>query len=111
MTGIMPALKRNSATKAATPMTAEAHAHDQRPGRSPPQRQAIDHLRRGEPAVVLHRALVDVGQYRVSTAESQQRRLGEEPAHLGERAIPVELRGEQPNRRYPDSDPGRRITP
>ena len=43
----------------------------------------------GEPVVVLDRALVDVGQHRVGAAEGQQRRLGEEPAHLRQRRRPT----------------------
>jgi hypothetical protein len=47
-----------------------------------------------EPLVLLHRPLVDIGQHRIGAAEGQQRRLGEEPAHLRERALPA-LRGQQ----------------
>ena len=51
----------------------------------------------GEPVVVLDRALVDVGQHRVGAAEGQQRRLGEEPAHLRQHARPSRRRA--PERR------------
>jgi hypothetical protein len=37
----------------------EGHYHDERSGRGVAERQAVDHLAAGEPAVVLHRALVD----------------------------------------------------
>ena len=67
----------------------EGHHHDQRARRGLAERQAVDHLRAAEPLVLLDRALVDVGQHRVGAAEGQQRGLGEEPAHLRQRAVPA----------------------
>ena len=65
------------------------HDHDQRPGRGLAQREAVYHLRRGEPAVGLHAALVHVGQHGIGAAEGQQRRLGEEPSDLRQRPVPA----------------------
>jgi tetratricopeptide (TPR) repeat protein len=62
----------------------EGHHHDQRPRRGLAQRQAVDHLRAGQPAVGLDPALVDVGQHRVGAAEGDQRGLGEELAHVAQ---------------------------
>ena len=79
----------------------EGHHHDQRPGRGFAQRQAVDHLRPGQPVVVLDRALVDVGQHRVGAAEGQQRGLGEEPAHLRQRAAGAVQRQQRGHRQQP----------
>jgi hypothetical protein len=82
----------------ATEKADESHHHDQRARRGLAQRQAVDHLWPGEPVEVLHRALVHIGQHRVRAAKGQQRRLGEEPAHLRQRVpcrdVPV-LPGQQ----------------
>jgi hypothetical protein len=40
------------------------------------ERETVDHLATSEPAVVLHRALVDIGQRRVVAAEREERGLG-----------------------------------
>ena len=64
----------------------ERNDHDQRPGRRFAERESIDHLRRREPAVGLHGPLHDVRQDRVRASKGDQRRLGEEPAHLRQRA-------------------------
>ena len=60
----------------------EGHHHDERPGRGFAQSQAVDHLGAGEPVVMLDAALIDVGQHRVGAAKGDQRRLGEEFAHV-----------------------------
>ncbi|MNI55805.1 hypothetical protein D3C73_1107770 [compost metagenome] len=74
--------------------TDEGDNHDQRTWRGFTERQAVDHLRRRQPSVVADRALVDVRQHRVGAAKGQQRGLGEEPGHLGQRAFPAEQCGE-----------------
>ncbi len=56
---------------------------------------------------MLDRALVDVGQHRVRAAEGEQRRLGEEPSHLRERAVPPEQGDERAERRDPDREENR----
>ena len=50
-----------------------------------------------QPAVALHRALIDVGQHRVGAAERQQRGLGEEPAHLRQRRRAAERAASAPS--------------
>ena len=62
----------------------EGHHHDERAGRGLAERQAVDHLTAGEPAVVLDRALVDIGQHRVGAAEREERCLGKERAHIAQ---------------------------
>lgn len=82
----------------------EGHHHDQRPGRGFAEREPVDHLRGCQPLVVHDRALEHVRQHRIRTAERQQRRLGEEPAHLRRRAVPA-LPGDEPAHcREPDRD-------
>ena len=69
--------------------------HDQRAGSGFAERQAVDHLAGGQPVVVFDAALVDVGQHGIGAAEGHQRGLGEEPAHLRERAGGAEAGGQQ----------------
>ncbi|MCY1455671.1 hypothetical protein D9M71_728200 [compost metagenome] len=45
--------------------------------------------------------LIDIGQHRIGTAESQQRRLGEEPAHLRQCAVPAKGRHQQAHGQKP----------
>ena len=78
------------------------HHHDQRPRRGFPQRQTINHLRRRQPAVMPHCALIDVRQHRIGAAEGEQRRLGEEPGHLRQRALPAEQRAQHSHRQQPE---------
>ena len=73
----------------------EGDHHDQRAGGGFAQREAVDHLRGGEPAVVAHRALIHIGQHGVGAAEGEQRGFGEEPGHLREGVVPTEAGGEQ----------------
>jgi len=49
----------------------EGHHHDQRPWGGLAQRQAIDHLGGGQPAVMAYRALIDIRQYRIGAAEGE----------------------------------------
>ena len=83
----------------------EGHHHDERTRRGFPEREPVDHLRRGEPLVVLDAALVDVGQHGVGAAEREQRGLGEEPAHLGERPFPAGMRDERRHDSAPEQEP------
>ena len=62
----------------------ERDHHDQRARRGFTKRQPVYHLARAEPVIVIHRALHDVRQHSIGTAEGEQRRLGEEPGHLRE---------------------------
>jgi predicted amidohydrolase len=59
------------------------HHHDEWPGRRFAQRKAVDHLRRGHPAIVFDGTLKHIRQHRIGATESHQSRLGEEPPHLG----------------------------
>ena len=61
--------------------------------------------RRGEPAVVLDGALVHVREDGIRAAEGQQRRLGEEPTDLRERALPAVGARERTQRGEPDREP------
>ncbi len=70
------------------------------------QRQTVDHLGRREPAVVRYRALIEIGQHRVGAAEGEQGRLGEEPAHLGQRVRPAQQQREQRHRSGPQQRTG-----
>ncbi|MOA04000.1 hypothetical protein D3C78_1235320 [compost metagenome] len=72
----------------------EGDDHDQRTRGGFTKRQAVDHLRRRQPSIVTDRALIDIRQHRVGAAKGQQRGLGEEPGHLGQRAFPAEQCGE-----------------
>ncbi len=49
----------------------EGHDHDQWPGGGFAQCQAINHLGRGQPTVMAYRALIDIRQYRIGTAEGE----------------------------------------
>ena len=67
----------------ARPAADEAHErddHEQRTRRRLAQHQAVDHLRRADPAMRLDRALDDVGQHGIGAAEGDARSPGEEPA-------------------------------
>jgi len=55
---------------------------------------------------MLHRRLDHVRQHGVSTAESHQRRLGEEPAHLRQRAVPAMGRRQRAKGQGPERQPG-----
>ena len=81
------ALKPRDRLNPATHEPHEGHHHDQRPWCGFPQRQPIDHLLCVEPAKLFNGALVNIGQHRVGTAKRHERGLGEEPAHLRERAL------------------------
>src|SRR5260370_187056 len=88
ITGIMPALKRNSATKAAAPMRAEAQSKgpDRPPG---------------------HRTGMAWGGGRGGGAEeSGERGFGEEPGHLRQRAIPGMGRRQRAKDQGPERQPG-----
>ena len=83
----------------------ERDDHDQRPGRGLAERQAVDHLRRAQPVVVLDGALVDVGQHRVGAAEGEQRGLGEEPAPSASASRPSRTRASaSPMRGRPEAE-------
>ena len=95
----------NSCLGPAADETDERDDHDERAGRGLAEREAVDHLRRRQPAVVLDGALEDVGQHRVRAAEGEERGLGEEPAHLREGALPAERGAERAERGEPDREP------
>ncbi len=44
----------------------EGHHHDKRPRRGLTQGQTVNHVRRGQPAVVADCTLVDIGQHRIT---------------------------------------------
>jgi diguanylate cyclase (GGDEF)-like protein len=79
----------------------EGDDHDQRARCGLAEGKAVDHLRGRKPVVMLDGALVDVGQHRVSAAEREQRRLGEEPRHLREDVVPAGERGDDRQRAHP----------
>ena len=65
----------------------EAHElqdHDQRSGRGLGHAEAVQHLARPKPVVVLDRLLRDIGQHRVGAAEGHHRHLREEDRDLAE---------------------------
>ena len=68
-------IRRRAAPSSTADEADERDDHDERSRRRLAEREAVDHLRRREPAVGLDRALVDVGQHRVGAAERQQRGL------------------------------------
>ncbi|MNL20188.1 hypothetical protein D3C87_1414230 [compost metagenome] len=88
----------------------ERHHHDQRAGGGFTERQAVDHLRRRQPAVMTDRALIHIRQHGVGAAERQQRSLGEEPGHLRQRAVPAKQRGECGHGQCPQNRPDSRQT-
>ena len=98
-----------ASTCLAPEQTDEGHHHDQRARRGLAQRQAVDHLRAGEPAEVLHRALVHIGQHRIGAAEGQQRRLGEELAHVVQGAGRQHQHGRSPERQRHHQEQQRRV--
>ena len=55
----------------------ELRDQDKRARRGLGKTEAIDHFRRGHPAVSLHRFLRHVGEQRVGAAETHHRKLGE----------------------------------
>ncbi len=73
----------------------ETQHQDQRPRRRLCERQAIDHVAGGEPAIALHRLLRDVGEHGIGAAESDHCHLGEEQAHLREDVRAAQQCGEQ----------------
>ena len=52
------------------------------PGRRLRHAEAVEHLARLEPAVVLDRLLRDIGQHRIGAAEGHHRHLAEEDGDL-----------------------------
>ncbi|MNF66517.1 hypothetical protein D3C84_483110 [compost metagenome] len=88
----------------------EGDDHDQRAWSGFSERQAVDHLRRRQPSVVTDCALVHIRQHRIGTAKGQQRRLGEEPGHLGQRAFPAEQGGERGHGQCPQDRTDHRQT-
>ncbi len=56
---------------------------------------------RGQPTVLPDSPLVDVRQYGVGAAESEQCRLGEEPAHLRQGVLPAVAADEHAHRHQP----------
>ena len=67
----------------------EGHHHDERPWCRFTERQAVDHLRGCEPAIMSDRSLVYIRQHRIGSAKGQQCGLGKEPAHLRECVMPA----------------------
>ena len=65
----------------------KGHDHDQRPRRGLAERQPIDHLRRAEPTVLLHRSLVYVRQHGISAAEGHECGLGKKRRHARQRPV------------------------
>src|SRR3990172_8538757 len=56
----------------------ELSHHNQRPRRRLRKAEAVEHLPRGEPPILLHRRLGDVDEHRVRATERDQGRLAEE---------------------------------
>ena len=79
----------------------ELQHHNQRPGRRLRQPQPVEHLRRREPAVVLHRLLRDVGEDRIRPAKRHHRRLAEENPLAHEHAVPPEPQPDRDHWRSP----------
>jgi hypothetical protein len=79
--------------------------HDQRPRSGFAQRQAVHHLRAGQPGVLLDAALIDIGQHGIGTADGEEGGLGEELAHV----VEVGTAAQRQQRRRADGDEGRQV--
>jgi NitT/TauT family transport system permease protein len=86
----------------------ELRHQDQRPGRRFGEAQAVDHLRRGHPAVSLDRLLRHVGEQCIGAAEAHHRELGEEQPDAGQHVARAEYERDQRDRRPPDRETGDR---
>ena len=75
------------------------------PGRGLGHAEAVQHLARPEPVVVLDRLLRDVGQHGVGAAEGDDRHLGEEEGDLAERVAGAERQQEDGDGSQPQDAP------
>ena len=91
----------------------ELRHQDQRPGRRFREAEAVDHFRRGHPAIGRDRLLRHVGEQRIGAAEAHHRELGEEQADAGQHMVRAERERDQRDRRPPDheADDARRSPP
>ena len=67
----------------------ELQHHDQRAGRRLRHAEAVEHLARRQPVIVLDRLLRDIGQHRIGAAERHHRHLAEEHRDLAEDVVPA----------------------
>ncbi len=84
----------------------ELRHQDQRPRRRLGEAEAVDHFRRGHPAIGLDRLLRHVGEQRIGAAEAHDRELGEEQADARQHMVRAE-RERRPARPAPTRPRGR----
>src|SRR5215217_3341381 len=78
--------------------------HDQRSRRRLGQPQALHHLVRGEPPVVVDRHVGHIAEDRVGPPEGQEGRPREEEGLLDQHVLPAPPQVERPNRQSPQQD-------
>ena len=85
----------------------ELQHHDQRARRGLGHAEAVEHLARLQPVIMLDRLLGDIGQHRIGAAERHHRHLGEEQRDLAEHVGLPEPDQERGDRHQPQQQPDR----
>ena len=85
----------------------ELQHHDQRARRGLGHAEAVEHLARLQPVIMLDRLLGDIGQHRIGAAERHHRHLGEEQRDLAEHVGLPEPDQQRGNRHHPQQQPHR----
>src|SRR5437763_70635 len=70
--------------------------------------ESIEHLRRGQPVIMFHRLLGNVGQHGISAAESNDSCFAEKNSFAKNRMLGSEKNSGQSKRQRPDHNPSRR---
>ena len=85
----------------------ELQHHDQRARRGLGHAEAVEHLARLQPVIMLDRLLGDIGQHRIGAAERHHRHLAEEQRDLAEHVGLSERDQERGDRHQPEQQPDR----